>query len=81
MKKIWIITAISLLIVGSIIFAGAMTALDFDFTKLSTEKYETNSYEVSEDFSNISIDVTTADVVFASSDNKNCKVVCYEQKK
>lgn len=80
-KKVWIIAAISLLIVGSLIFTGAMTALDFDFTKLSTEKYETNTYEISEDFSNISIDVTTADIVFTSSDNKNCKVVCYEQKK
>lgn len=80
-KKVWIIAAISLLIVGALIFTGAMTALDFDFTKLSTEKYETNTYEISEDFSNISIDVTTADIVFASSDNKNCKVVCYEQKK
>ncbi|MDE5917327.1 MAG: DUF4097 domain-containing protein [Oscillospiraceae bacterium] len=80
-KKVWIIAAISLLIVGAIIFTGAMTALDFDFTKLSTEKYETNSYEVSEDFSKISIDVTTADIVLASSDNENCKVVCYEQKK
>lgn len=81
MEKIWLITAISFLIVGAIIFTAAMTALDFDFAKLSTEKYETNTYEVSEDFSKISIDVTTADIVLAPSDNENCKVVCYEQKK
>ncbi len=46
-NKVWIIFAISLLAVGLLIFAGAMIALDFDFTKLSTEKYETNTYEIS----------------------------------
>lgn len=81
MNKLWIIIAISLLAVGLLIFAGAMAALDFDFTKLSTVKYETNTYEVGEDFSKISIDADTTEIEFVLSDTKQCKIVCFESEK
>lgn len=80
-NKLWIITAISLLAVGMLIFAGAMIALDFDFTKLSTVKYETNTYEVNEDFHKISIDADTTEIEFVLSNNKQCKIVCFEKEK
>lgn len=80
-NKLWIIIAISLLAVGLLIFAGAMIALDFDFTKLSTVKYETNTYEVSEDFNKISIDADTTEIEFVLSNNKQCKIVCFEKEK
>ncbi len=80
-KKILLIAAVSLLIVGSIIFAGAMAALGFDFMALSTQRYETNTYEISEDFDNISIDVPTAEILFAVSDDEKCHVQCLEQER
>ncbi len=79
--KLWIIIAVSLLAIGLLIFAGAMIALDFDFTKLSTVKFETNTYEVSEDFSKISIDAGTTEIKFVLSNNKQCKIVCFEKEK
>ncbi len=79
--KLWTIIAISLLAVGLLIFAGAMIALDFDFTKLSTVRYETNTYEVSEDFSRISIDAGTTEIEFVLSSSEQCKVVCFEEEK
>lgn len=79
--KIWLIIAISLVLTGAIIFTGVMTLLNFDFLKLSTAKYETNSYEINETFKNISIVTDTADIDFIPSDNSKTTVVCYEQNK
>lgn len=78
-NKIWLIAAISLILVGGIIFGGAMTALNWDFTKLSTVKYETNEHPVTGEYTNISITTDTADVTFAVTDGAGTTVVCYEQ--
>ena len=76
--KIWLITATSLVALGCIMFSVAMTKNHWDFTKLSTVKYETNTYEVTDDFNSISMLTDTADILFVQSDDKICKVVCYE---
>ena len=78
--KIWLIIAASLMLIGCIIFVGVMSILKWDFTKLSTVKYETNNYEITENFNNISIITETADVVFVPSENQKASVVCHEQK-
>lgn len=79
--KIWLLIATSLVLIGCILFVGVMSMLEWDFTKLSTAKYETNTYEVSDAFDGISIDTDTADIVFAFSDNGKCKVECHEEEK
>lgn len=76
--KIWLILAALLVVIGLIMFAAVMTAYNWDFTKLSTVKYETNAYEVSGEFRNIIITSDTADIAFVTSEDKKCKVVCYE---
>ncbi len=76
--KIWLITATSLVVLGLIMFAVVMTAYNWDFTKLSTVQYETNTYALNEDFSNISLKTETADILFATSDDGMCRVVCNE---
>lgn len=79
--KKWLITAASLTALGFIILIGAMAALDFDFSKISTLTYETNTYEVNGDFDKISIDVNITDIIFAQSDDESCQVVCFEAEK
>lgn len=78
--KIWLITAASFVLVGGIIFGGVMAMLQWDFTKLSTGKYETNDYEIAENYNNISIITDAADVVFVPSESQKTSVVCHEQK-
>ena len=78
--KIWLIIAASLMLIGCIIFVGVMSILKWDFTKLSTGKYETNHYEITEKFKNISIITDTADILFVPSENQKVSVVCHEQK-
>ncbi len=77
--KIWLIIASSFILIGCIVFGGVMTMLKWDFTKLSIAKYETNHYEITENFKNISIITDTADIVFVPSDNQKISVICHEQ--
>lgn len=77
--KVWLIIAMIFVIAGMIIFGGVMVAFQWDFTKLSTVKYETNETEVKEKYDNISVITSTADVVLVPSDDES-SVVCYEQK-
>ena len=76
--KIWLIVASCLVVAGLLLFASVMMANDWDFTKLSTSKYETSTYTLSETFSVINVDTDTADVIFLPSKDGNCTVVCYE---
>ncbi len=78
--KIWLIIATSLILIGCIILVGTMSVLKWDFKKLSTVKFETNSYDITEEYSDISINTNTADIVFVPSKIQETKVVCYEQK-
>ena len=77
--KLWLITAAALLLLGCILFGGVMMRLNWDFTKLSTTRYETNRYEITEDFHSISINTDTTDVLFVPSTDASCRVECYEE--
>ena len=77
--KAWLITAGSLVLLGCIIFVCTMSVLKWDFQKLSTVKYETNTYDVTDAFNDISLTTDTADIIFALSDDGKCRVECYEE--
>ena len=79
--KIWLIIAASLLLTGLIIFGSVMTMLAWDFTKLSTVRYEENTHTVGESYKNIFIESDTADIEFIPTDDANTKVVCMDQVK
>ncbi len=79
--KISLIVAGAFILIGGALFAAGMTMLNWDFSKLSNVKYETNSFGVTESFNNLSVKAVNDDVVFKLSDDNSCKVVCYEQEK
>ena len=74
---IWLVIATSFLLIGCIIFGGVMMALHWDFSKLSTVKYETNEYEITDSFQKISVVTDTADITLVPSETVS--VVCTEQ--
>lgn len=78
--KGWLIAGTILFLLGCMLMGGALMGLNWNFSKLSTTKYETNSYTISESFQNISILANTADIVFVPSES-GCAVVCYEENK
>ena len=77
--KVWLVTALSLILIGALIFGGVMTMLGWDFKKLSTVSYETHEYMVGESYNNISIVTKTADIVLLPSADSQTTVVCYER--
>lgn len=77
--KVWIITAVSFILIGGIIFVGAMSMLKWNFKGISTTKYETNTYDIAEKFENISINTDTADILFVLSADGKCSVECVEE--
>ena len=77
--KIWLIIAASLILVGGLIFVGAMTVNGWDFAAMSTYEYETNEYEITEEFTSISIVTDVTDVELISADGEKCIVECYEE--
>lgn len=79
--KGWIIAASVLILTGLILFGGVMTVLKWDFTKLSTVKYETNRYDAIGAFKNISLLTDTSDVEFLPSENGEISVICHEMSK
>ncbi|MBQ3259300.1 MAG: DUF4097 family beta strand repeat protein [Clostridia bacterium] len=78
--KQWLISATFLTVTGALLFGGVMAMFNWNFTKLSTRKYETNTYNVQEKYQHISVITDTADVVFLPHDGASSSITCYEAK-
>ncbi len=76
-----IIVGVSLILVGAVIFTGAMFIFDWDFKGLSTESFETNKYDITEEVKDIAIKTVAADIEFVPSDSDQISVECYERSK
>ena len=77
-RKAWLAAAAVLLAAGCLIFFVGWAACGFDFTKFNPQKCETNTYELSDPFDSLRLEVTTAKVQFAAAEGETCKVVCVE---
>ena len=78
--KVWLTMAAALILVGIAIFGGTMMALKWDFAKLSTVKYEDNSYEIQDEYKNITVLTDTADIEFLPCETADTVVTCRETK-
>lgn len=81
MKKVWLIAAIALILVGSLAFVGAMTLSGFDFSVLDTQEQVSNTYEFEDTIEKILVDVNTTDIRFLPAEDGVSKVVCQERDK
>lgn len=80
-REIWGYIAIVLILLGGILFCVAMGSLGWDFGALSTVKYETNTYDFSEEIQDIKITTATADVKVLPWEEGFVRVVCFEESK
>ena len=76
--KIWLIAAAVLVVAGLGLMTGTVKACNWDFARLNTASYETNTHEIKENFDSISLYTDTADIFFVPSRNGSCSVVCRE---
>ena len=81
MKKKYIIIATSLLVLGSILFGGAMTVLKWNFKSLSTKKYQNSVHAVTDSFQDIDIRAVNADVILRPATDDTDTVTCFEEKR
>lgn len=80
-KKVWITVAICLIVLGAGVSMCSLAKLDFNFESLATQKAISNEHKITDDFSNIKIDVDTSDIEFVSSQTDECMVVFVENEK
>ncbi|MBQ7715453.1 MAG: DUF4097 family beta strand repeat protein [Clostridia bacterium] len=80
-KRIWLIAAAVLTVLGAALFIYALIALGFDMTKLSPVKPVENIYEIDEDFDRIAFELQTSDVTILPSDDGVCRIECREADK
>lgn len=77
--KVWIITAIFLILLGCILFGGTMMKMDWDFTKLNTTAFETHTYQITDSFSSIRVETDTAKIEIVPAADDCCSLTCFEQ--
>ncbi|MCH5297384.1 MAG: DUF4097 family beta strand repeat protein [Ruminococcus sp.] len=80
-KKISIIIAIILFVIGVIISACGLCSINFDFSTLNTMNTVTKTYTVDESFRNIHIEGAECDVRLMASNDDKCRVICNESDK
>lgn len=79
--KAWLLTAGALILLGILIFVGVMTVLKWDFSRLSTVKYETVTHGVEDAVKSVVIRTNVAGIRILPAEGEACSVVCHEQKK
>ena len=82
MKKsniIWLCIAACLTISGALIFTVALYQANWDFASLSTGEFTTTTYEINEEFKDISIDIATSDITILPSPDGKCRLECHDQ--
>ncbi len=77
-KKIAIIVAVSMVVVGIVTTVGTLASVDFDMTEVNTKEWVTNTYTIEDNFNNISVQGGDAAVCLVPSADGICKVVCTE---
>lgn len=78
MKK-WLLVAVVLTVIGTVIFVGAFAALGFDLSRISCYRYVTSTHTVDESICGIEIKSDTANVKFLPHGEPVCKVLVYEK--
>ena len=75
-KRGWIVALALLLLIGVLAFALALCFSDIN--GFSAVDYETREHLITEEFSDISIETDTSDIVFLKAEDGKCRVVSYE---
>ncbi|MBO5870156.1 MAG: DUF4097 family beta strand repeat protein [Clostridia bacterium] len=79
--KVWLISATLLMVVGLTMVGSVLLINGLDIKKMDSSNYETNIYEIDDEFNNLTLNTDTADIAFALSEDGKCRVECYERVK
>jgi DUF4097 and DUF4098 domain-containing protein YvlB len=79
--KILLIVAAALVVVGALSFVVVMSLNRWDFSRISTEKFKTEQYDITDAFHSIAVETTTADISVRPAEDGVARVVCFENEK
>lgn len=77
-KKTAILASLIVIALGFVLSLDALAGMKFDFTRLNTREYRTVTHTISDDFTDICVDVTDCYVRFVPSGDGTCRVECPE---
>ena len=81
MKKRSTYFSIAVIVIGMLLMIISLGSCGFNFKKLDQKNYETNTHEITESFTSISISSKNADISFVPSESEKVSVVCVDKKK
>ncbi len=73
----WLLAGLALVLLGLALFAATMSVFGWDFTKLNTASYRTDTHDVSGEFDKISIFSDITDIGFVPAEDETCRILCY----
>jgi len=76
-----LIASTCFIVAGILIFAIALGASGWDFSKMGNNDYQTKEHEITQEFNSLSLNTITADIILIPTTDEKCKVVCYENEK
>ena len=76
-----LLVGVLLLLIGAALFLIPLANNGWDFSKLSGNRYQTKSYDITEDFTKISVDLQSADIRILPATDGGAKVISYERSK
>ncbi len=79
--KVALILALILIVAGAALFFGAASTMNFDLRKASMTAMVTNTYDITDEFTSISVNAGECTVNLLPSEDNTCKVVVLESKK
>ena len=77
-KKTTLIIALVCVVLGLILSFGVLASIQFDFTRLNTIQYETNTYSVEQPFSHLRVEGAECDIRLVPAQGSACRVICAE---
>ncbi len=78
-KKVGLIIASVLVALGTAVCGVALVMANGDVTKIGFSDFQTKEYEISKEFSGISVSSMSADIRFQLSEDGKTRVVCFEK--
>ena len=76
--KILLSVALALILVGGAAFTVRLARCGWDFNEISEKRYETHTYEITENIDRIFISATTADIRILPSEDGICRIVTHD---
>lgn len=81
MTKRSTVFSIAVIVIGIVLMTVSLVSCGFDFKSLDSKDYVTNTHEITESFSGISIVSDNADITIVPTDSENASVVAFDRKK